>query len=97
MAAVALGVARGVHGDGDGSLHPFEHRLCGSTVNRATLKHSELGLESIARADVLERLQEFSIALIGLMTKLVAGETQDSNLIAELLRNVVLKVVTYNT
>ena len=86
IASVALGVASpSVMGNGLGLLHPLEERLLRSTVDGGAGHELALELEAVAGAHVLEGHKEFLVALVGLVTKLVAGDTKHSDLIAELV------------
>jgi len=76
VASVALGVAStSVMGNGLGLLHPLEERLLLGTVDGGAGHELALELEAVARAHVLEGHEEFLVALVGLVTKLVAGDT----------------------
>ena len=86
VASVALGVtSAGVMRDGLGLLHPLEERLLLRAVDLGAGKELALELEAAAGAHVLEGVDELLVALVGLMTKLVAGDTKDGDLVAELV------------
>mmetsp|Transcript_11789 Transcript_11789/g.20154 ORF Transcript_11789/g.20154 Transcript_11789/m.20154 type:complete len:239 (+) Transcript_11789:204-920(+) len=84
--AVALRVLRLVDGDHDLALEPLEERESVGAVDVALLEESDGrgALEAVARADVLERVEELVVVLVGLVAKLVAREAENVELVAVL-------------
>lgn len=87
ITAIALGVASGILRNLDSASHPLEQRVGISTVDLDRGHNVELGLEAVAGTDILQGVQELIIILIGLVTKLVAGEAQNRHLVTKLVHN----------
>ena len=84
--AVALAVALAViEGDGLGLLHPLEDRQLASAVDLGAREKLALELEAVAGAHVLQSVDELIVALIRLVTELIAGDSEDGDLVAELV------------
>mmetsp|Transcript_22800 Transcript_22800/g.61116 ORF Transcript_22800/g.61116 Transcript_22800/m.61116 type:complete len:235 (+) Transcript_22800:239-943(+) len=87
VAPVVLGVAEGARRDHHRRLEVLEERQRARAVHVALGEDRDGGvdLKVVARADVLEGVEELSVALVGLVTKLVAREAKDGNLVPVLL------------
>merc|ERR1719261_189067 len=86
VAPVALAVALAVvEGDGLGLLHPLEDRQLASAVDLGAREKLALELEAVAGAHVLQSVDELIVALIRLVTELIAGDSEDGDLVAELV------------
>jgi len=84
--AVALGVLEPIARDHHLALEPLEERECVETVDVDLLEDGDgvSRLEAAARAHVLERVEELTVVLVGLVAELVARESQDVELVTVL-------------
>jgi len=80
VAAVALVITSRILGDLDGLTHPLEKRVSGSTVDVHFGEEITTELEALSGANVLKSVQNVVVILVGLVTELVAKNTQDGHI-----------------
>lgn len=78
VAAIALGITRGIHGHLDGVADLLEEGVGISTIHLCLGIQVTSELEAITRADILEGVKHILIVLIRLVAELVAENTHNS-------------------
>jgi len=64
---------------------PIKDGVRSFAIHQTFLHKNQLRLETVARSDVFQILEDFVTVAVFLMTKLIAGKSQDNELFAKLV------------